>query len=117
MSKSKQKGTAAETAVVNYMRDHGFPGAERRALNGNADKGDINAGPGLCIEVKAHKRYSIPEWMTETAIEAINARADYGVLIIKPVGVGTTRTADWWCVMSLEQMLNLLRDAGYGDAR
>lgn len=117
MSKSKQKGTAAETAVVNYLRDHGFPGAERRALAGGADKGDLFTGPGLCWEVKAHKKYAIPAWLTETGIETINARADYGVLVVKPVGVGTTRTGDWWCVLTLEQLTNLLRDAGYGDPR
>ncbi len=42
MSKSKQKGTAAETAVVKYLKANGFPKAERRALQGNLDKGDIS---------------------------------------------------------------------------
>lgn len=32
MSKSKDIGTAAETAVVKVLRVHGFPYAERRAL-------------------------------------------------------------------------------------
>ena len=31
---SKQRGTAWETAVVDYMRKHGFPYAERRVTNG-----------------------------------------------------------------------------------
>lgn len=117
MSKSKQKGTAAETAVVNYLRDNGFPTAERRALAGNNDLGDILTGPGLAWEVKNHGVYKFPEWIAETADERDNADADYGVLVVKPRGVGTTRTGDWWCVLPLEQMAQLLRDAGYGDQR
>ena len=32
MSKQKAKGTRWESAIVAYLRDHGFPHAERRAL-------------------------------------------------------------------------------------
>ena len=42
MSKSKQKGTSAETAVVNYLKDKWKIPAERRALTGALDKGDIS---------------------------------------------------------------------------
>jgi hypothetical protein len=41
MSKAKAKGTSAETAVVKFLIDNGFPYAERRALNGALDLGDI----------------------------------------------------------------------------
>lgn len=33
MSASKDRGTRWETAVVRWLRDHGFPHAERRALS------------------------------------------------------------------------------------
>ena len=45
MSKAKAKGTAAETALVKYLRDHGFPGAERRAMTGEFDQGDVTGTP------------------------------------------------------------------------
>ena len=117
MSKQRQKGTAAETAVVNHLRENGFGGAERRALHGSLDQGDITGTPGVAWEVKNHKRYSIPEWLGETEEETANADADYGVLVVKPVGIGTTRVGEWWAIMPLDDMLNLLRDAGYGDQR
>ena len=45
-------GTAAESAVVKVLREHGFPHAERRALHGSIDLGDITGTPGLAWEVK-----------------------------------------------------------------
>jgi len=117
MSKAKAKGTAAETAVVNYIAGQGFPGAERRALAGSSDLGDITGIPGLVMEVKNHKSYKFPEWIKETEIEKNNAKADFGILIVKPNGVGITRVGDWWAVMPLSEMMNLIRDAGYGDSR
>ena len=48
----KDIGTAAETAVVRFLRDNGFPLAERRALHGSTDRGDITGTPGLVWEVK-----------------------------------------------------------------
>ena len=117
MSAAKAKGTAAETAVVNYLIEHGYPHAERRALNGALDKGDITGVPCVCIEVKAAKNYKIPEWLRETAVEKRNAKADVGVLVIKPVGVGVKNAGDFWAVMPLSEFADLLRDAGYGNPR
>ena len=116
MSKQRQKGTLAETALIGYLRDNGFGGAERRALHGAHDQGDVTGTPGICWEVKNHKRYAIPEWLDETADEAHNADADHGILIVKPNGVGTTRVGDWWAILTVDQVVQLLRQAGYGDA-
>lgn len=116
MSRSKQKGTAAETAVARYLQTNGWAHCERRALIGSSDKGDITGVPGICVEVKSAVRYDIPEWLKETATETGNARADHGVLIVKPKGVGDTRVGDWWAVMPLAHMVRLLHAAGYGDA-
>jgi len=122
MSKAKQKGTAAETAVVRFLQGQGFPLAERRALGGGSsgeDLGDITGIPMLCMEVKNHATYKIPAWIKETETERKNARADYGILIVKPNGVGMTpdKVGQWWGILPMQQMMNLLRDAGYGDER
>lgn len=116
MSRAKQKGTIAESALVAYLRTSGFPFAERRALTGSVDLGDITGTPCLVWEVKNHKTYKIPEWMQETQLEAENAKADYGILVIKPNGVGLTNQKNWWAVLDLESLVRLLREAGYGDA-
>lgn len=115
MSKAKQKGTAAESALVKYLAVNGFPNAERRALTGEFDQGDITGTPALAWEVKNHKTYKFPEWLGEIRTETINAKADYGILVVKPNGVGFTNQGQWWAVMPVEEMVQLLRDAGYGD--
>jgi hypothetical protein len=117
MSKSRQKGTAAESAVVRFLKGHGWPFAERRALHAALDKGDVTSTPALVWEVKNHRAYKFPEWMRETEEERENAAADYGILVVKPNGIGATRVGDWWCVLPLHALTDLLRDAGYGDKR
>lgn len=115
MSKARQKGTLAETAFVKFLARHGFPHAERRALHGTDDKGDVTGTVGLAWEVKNHKTYQIPAWMKEAQLEAQNAKADYGLLVIKPNRVGTDSVADWWVVLPVSDAVKLLREAGYGD--
>jgi len=115
MSKNKAKGTSAETAVVNYLIEQGFLHAERRALTGVNDKGDVAGLPGVCIEVKAHKSYSIPAWLKELAAEKINSKAEVGILVVKPVGVGSANTGAWWAIMPLSEATELLKKAGHGN--
>lgn len=109
MSKSKQKGTLAETAVADYLRQT-FPTVERRALSGINDKGDISNVPGCVVEVKNQRTYKIKEWMRETEIERQNAEADLGVLVIKPNGVGVSKVSQWWAVVSLETITRLIEE-------
>lgn len=116
MSKAKQKGTSAESGLVKYLQANGFPMAERRALTGSLDQGDITGTPCLAWEVKNHKAYHIPEWLRETEIETGNASADFGILAVKPNGVGLGNAGQWWAIMTMDQMVKLLREAGYGDA-
>jgi hypothetical protein len=112
MSKSKQKGTLAETAVADLLKKV-WPMVERRALAGVNDKGDIAGIPKIVIEVKNQKSYKISEWLKETSQERLNAEADYGILVIKPNGLGVSRVEDWWTVLPLRDLVSLLRQAGY----
>lgn len=116
VSAARQKGTAAESAVVRYLADHGFPTAERRALHGALDQGDVTGIPGVVVEVKNHRKYAFAEWLKELAEEKANAKADTAFLVVKPRGVGATRTGEWMCVMPLADMCRLLTEAGWGEA-
>lgn len=94
-------GTEAETWTVNYMRDRGWPAAERRKTTGSKDRGDINSGqPRMVVEVKADKALAYPEFLRQTEAERINAGAAVGVCVVKPPGVGKTRMDSWWMLMS-----------------
>jgi hypothetical protein len=110
MSKSKQKGTLAETAVAEYLKKT-WPAVERRTLSGAKDKGDILGVPNFVVEVKNQRTYKISEWLKETEQERANAGTDYGVLVVKPNGVGVSRTQDWWAIVSLETLTQLIKDS------
>jgi len=113
VNKPRAKGTSAETAVVAYLNGHGWPYAERRSLNGALDKGDIAGCPGLCIEVKyAGAGMKIGSWMAETEVETANSKADFGFLVVKPKGLGSTRTGQWLAFMlsgNFRRLTNLER--------
>lgn len=110
MSKAKQKGTLAETAVADFLKRI-WPAVERRVLSGKNDKGDIAGVPNCVVEVKNHATYKISEWLKETEQERRNAGVDYGILVIKPKGVGVSRTNEWWAVVSLDTITELIRNS------
>lgn len=112
-NKPKRIGTAAETAFVGLLRDTYWPHAERRALAGGKDLGDTTGHPGLVFEVKAAKMLCIPKWLRETEAERVNAKADYGILIVKPQGVGATRVGLWWAVTDVDTQNGLIARADF----
>ena len=96
-NRSKQKGTSAETAVTEYLRSCGFNAAERRALSGAMDKGDISLHPDIVIEVKNHKQMKLSEWLDELITEIANAQAATGGVWHKRPRKGSP--ADWYVTM------------------
>lgn len=111
MNKSKIKGTAAETAVVNWLIDKGRKHVERRALSGKDDRGDIAGLPGVVIEVKNHKEIKLSQWIKELEAEMHNDKADTGVIIHKKTG--TTNVGQWYATMPVDVWFKLLEEAGY----
>jgi hypothetical protein len=111
MSKQKAKGTAAETAVVNWLQSQGRKSVERRTLNGVKDRGDIAGIVGTVLEVKNHQRMALSEWIDELEIEMHNDKADTGVVIHKRKG--TTDVGRWYASMPVSVWYKLLDEAGY----
>jgi Holliday junction resolvase len=94
---SKAKGTAAESAVRDYLLARGIT-ATRAPLHGNADRGDVWAFTTLVwyrlmIEVKAGEQTANPTmtqvraWQQEANVEAARTPdADAAVLVLKRRG-------------------------------
>ncbi|MFI7468199.1 hypothetical protein [Nonomuraea sp. NPDC049646] len=122
MNRPKARGTAAETAVVRAIRPLGFPHAERRALAGTHDLGDIVGTPGICWEVKGGDAArlasdgQIAAWMVETETERINSRADVGILVVQRKGVGAANAHRWWAHLPLRQVAELANGHALTDA-
>ncbi len=108
MSAARQKGTAAETAVVGYLQAHGHPYAERRAGNGNQDRGDIAGVPGVVVEVKNCKTMDLAGWVDEATIEARNAGVPIGVVVHHRKGKGAGNVGEWYATMTLATLVELL---------
>jgi hypothetical protein len=86
VSKSKAKGTSFETSLLPLLRQY-FPGAERRALSGNKDKGDfILPGATFALEAKNVQSMSLGVWVAEAEVEAENLGVSYGVVVHKRRG-------------------------------
>jgi hypothetical protein len=103
-SRSKTIGTQGETRVVNYLKRSGFPDAERRALAGQQDKGDILVCKGLIAEVKAGEAAEtasdeqLRKWCEETKREQSNAGAKHAFLVVKRKGHGVQKIGGWYVV-------------------
>jgi hypothetical protein len=137
-------GTYAETAVTRTARLHGFPYADRYALHGARDTGDIGLCPGVIVEVKggdAARHASdldVQNWLDETARERDHANAAIAFLVLQRAHVGAPNAARWWAYwrlgwiadlsywqtfnarqvvvrMTLADALAMLRAVGYGE--
>ena len=119
MSKAKQIGTRAETAVKNYLLSVGYTPlqAHRNVLKGSADEGDVwlrEPNWGLIVfEVKGGKAAKdasfnqIQKWWNEALTEKKNAKADYGFLVTQRAGVGYPRAGEWWAYIDLQTLIFL----------
>ena len=111
MSRSRAKGTAWETAIVGYLRANGAPHAERRALGGTNDRGDLAGVPGLVIEAKSAARFELAIWLDEAEVERRNDRAALAVVWAKRRGKASP--GDAYVVMTGAALVHLLAEAGY----
>lgn len=83
MGSNKDKGTRAETAVVRLAQEMGWPYAERRALQGGKDRGDIAGVLGVTIQVKDVERKSIGKWQQDTLEQSFNDNTNTCMLVVK----------------------------------
>lgn len=118
MSKAKQIGTRAETAVRNYLLSAGYDPltAHRNVLKGSDDEGDVwlRESFGLLVfEVKGGKSAKeashgqIEKWFAESQLERDNAGAKFGFLATQRAGVGYPRAGEWWAYAKLGDLFYL----------
>lgn len=132
---SKKRGTETERLVVRFLVSEGFYRAERRALAGENDKGDVTGIEDVCIEVKGDRSNRVAVWKAETVREARNAGADFYFLVVrkdrKPVQEWEVHMPisqlcddlaheynglkeEPWVRMDLALAVVLMRDRGFG---
>lgn len=96
---------------MNALKRAGWAHAERRALHGNVDKGDLTGLPGVVVEMKDCKALTFGPWLNEAKLERDNAGADIGVVWAKRRGFIDPK--DGFVVMDGDTFMRLLKEAGY----
>jgi hypothetical protein len=115
MSAARDKGTRAETAVVNYLRDRLSPWLpeiaaqiDRHPLKGGADMGDIRGLPKVAIQVKNTKRIDLAGALDSARVQATHADAEVYAAWIKRRG--TSNPDRWYVVLDGGTFTDLLLD-------
>jgi hypothetical protein len=103
--------------AVDYLNARGFH-VERRRTTGIEDCGDLSGLTHLVIEVKSGGLPSVSGGLHELEIEVANADKRFpsdaphsGIVIARKKG--TSWPGDWFCCMTLEKMVDLLKAAGF----
>lgn len=108
-SRNKAKGSAWEHAIVEHLRNAGWPYAERRIAGAAKDRGDIAGVVGVVIEAKNTASRNLAGWIEETELERVNDGAWLGVVWHKRTGKSSA--ADGYVTMTGAQFTALLARA------
>jgi hypothetical protein len=106
----KHRGYRSQKVVAQYLEANGFPYAEPTGAGRQGT--DILGTVGIDWEVKARRGLVITE-----LVRQLDARAQDGLLgvgVIRPDGMGETNVHLWPAVLTLADLVALLRAAGYG---
>ena len=113
----KRKGDTFEIALRNHLGDAGLLVSRTRA-GYERDHGDIHLlgdghGPPVIFQAKNQREMRIGEWLTVTALQRDQAGAKHGILVVKRRGVGAVGRQ--YAVLELDDLVALLREAGYAE--
>ncbi|CAB4174625.1 hypothetical protein UFOVP965_62 [uncultured Caudovirales phage] len=109
----KHRGYRSQKVVAMYLAKHGFPFAESTGAGRSGT--DITGTIGIDWEVKARKDFS-----PSTTIKQLKDRhngKDLPVAVLRLNGQGEANVGEWVTLLRLEDFVNLLHDAGYGDTK
>jgi hypothetical protein len=67
---NRRRGADAERAIVAHLRANGWPDARRYLGGDGRQPGDIDAWPGITIEVKDRASSAWPTWCAQAVDEA-----------------------------------------------
>ena len=109
----KHRGYKSQDILATYLSTNGFP----YALSAGAGRSgtDVTGTLGIDWEVKDRNGFSPAETMRQLK-ERHNGK-DLPVAVLRLNGQGEASIGDWVAMLRLEDFVNLIRDAGYGDPR
>lgn len=108
----KHRGYRSQKVVAMYLAENGFPYAE--STGAGRPGTDITGTVGIDWEVKARKDFS-PSATIKQLKDRHNGK-DLPVAVLRLNGQGEANVGEWVTLLRLEDFVQLLKDAGYGNA-
>lgn len=113
MSQSrKHRGYRSQKVVAEWFRTHGWGWAESTGAGRSGS--DVTGVPGLLVEVKARRGFNPLAWLRQTIAEA-ETHAGLPFVVFRCDGQGEANVGEWGVLLTLADMTELLREAGYGS--
>jgi hypothetical protein len=119
-NRNKAQGTTFETEILKYLRPRGFTKAYRPAVKGSYDTGDINGIRSdtrqAIVQCKHVRKFALSEWLNATEGQA--SQEEVGgdalpILVVKRPGIGAKTSGKHYAILTLEELVSLLQEAGY----
>jgi hypothetical protein len=106
----KHRGYRTQKVWANYLSENGFPFAESTGAGRSGT--DITGTIGIDWEIKARTGFN-----PAAAIAQLKDRKseDLGIVVLRLNGQGEKSVGDWVTLLRGEDLVWLLREAGYGD--
>ena len=109
----KHRGYATQRIVGDYLRTHGFPYAESTGAGRSGS--DVTGTPGIDWEIKARSKFDPAGTMRQLAERSEPTLLPVAVMRLN--GQGEKLVQDFVVLLRFADLVGLLRDAGYGDAK
>jgi hypothetical protein len=117
--RTRDRARETEDAVTGFLAENGWPQAAR--VGPFQPGADVTGTPGLRFEVKARRDLRLTEWLEQAGPrQPQDARlgsvmpAELPIVVHRPDGWGPAKVGLWPATTRLEDLVALLRNAGYG---
>jgi hypothetical protein len=109
----RQRGREAEKIFADYLVRNGFKTAHVTSMA--ASGSDVLGVDGVDWEVKARRGLVISETMAQ--LRRRRRETGLGIGILRLDKQGEKAVGDWVAILTADDLIYLLKAAGYGDAR
>ena len=106
----RQRGRESEKIVADYLVRNGFHTAHTTSMA--ASGSDVLGIPGLDIEVKGRRDLVISETLAQ--LKRRRRETGLGVGVLRMNGQGEKAIGDWVAILTFDDLIYLLKAAGYG---